>query len=96
MATKKPTRKDESRAILEKDGIRFEDCRVLAFAFDGPGGPEIFHFGLMLDLRRPEYYLFDCWEKMAQVIIPNNDAVSEIVFDIATRADGKKTTPNLI
>lgn len=96
MATKKPTRKEEYRAILEKDGIRFEDCRVLAFTFERAKGPETFHFWLMLDERRPKYYLFDCLEKKAQVIIPNDDAVSEIVCDIATRADGKKTTPNLI
>lgn len=93
---KKTARKDQYRAIMDKAGIRFEDCRVLAFMFERPLGPETFHLWLMLDERRPKYYLFDCWEKTAQVIIPNDYAVSEIVCDIATRADGKKTTPNLI
>jgi len=92
----KTARKDQYRAIMEKDGIRFEDCRVLAFTFERPLGPETFHLWLMLDQRRPKYYLFDCWGKTAQVIIQNDDAVSEIVCDIAIRADGKKTTPNLI
>lgn len=93
---KKTARMEQYRAIMDKAGIRFEDCRVLAFTFERAKGPETFHFWLMLDERRPKYYLFDCWEKTAQVIIPNDDAVSEIVCDIATRADGKKTTPNLI
>lgn len=92
----KSTRKVQYRGILAKAGIRFEDCRVLAFTFERPLGPETFHLHLMNADPRPEYHLFDCWEKTAQVVIPNDAAVSEIVCDIATRADGKKTTPNLI
>ena len=47
------------REIIEKEGRKWDDCKVLAFAFDGPGGPEIFHYELMYPLR-PVYHLFDC------------------------------------
>lgn len=92
----KKSRKDQYRDILENAGIRFEDCTVLAFNFEREKGPEIFHLWLMLDKRRPKYYLFDCWERTAQVVIPKDESISDIVCDIATRADGVKVNPNLL
>ena len=69
----KTAREDQYREILAKAGIRFEDCRVLAFTFERPLGPETFHLHLMNADPRPEYHLFDCWEKTAQIIIPNDE-----------------------
>ena len=93
---KKSTKYEEYREILAKGGIRFEDCLVLAFVFEHEKGPEKFHLWLMLDQRRPKYHLFDCFDKIAQVIVPKEEAITEIICDIANRAGGKRTTPNLI
>lgn len=92
----KSTRKDQYRGILAKAGIRFEDCRVLAFAFERPLGPETFHLHLMNENPRPEYHLFDCLEKTAQIIIPNDEPTAARVQELAEQMGGKKTTPNLI
>lgn len=83
-------RGDQYRAIMEKQGIG--EYRILAFQFEKKK-PETFHIWLMMDPRRPKYYLFDCWEKYAQVIIPKDDAIAEIITDIATRVGGEKITP---
>ena len=93
---KKTARKDEYRAIMDKLGIRFDDCRVLAFAFERPLGPETFHLHLMNADPRPEYHLFDCWEKTAQIIIPNDESTAARIQELAEQVGGKKTTPNLI
>lgn len=90
------TRKDQYRDILKKDRIRFEGCRVLAFTFERPLGPETFHLHLMNADPRPEYHLFDCLEKTAQIIIPNDEPTAARVKDLAEQVGGKKTTPNLI
>ncbi len=92
----KSTRKQTYREILDRDGIRFEDCRVLAFTFERPLGPETFHLHLMNADPRPEYHLFDCLEKMAQIIIPNDEPTAARVQELAEQVGGKKTTPNLI
>ena len=59
------------REIIEKEGRKWDDCKVLAFAFDGPGGPEIFHYELMYPLR-PVYHLFDCSGNVAYVVVPKD------------------------
>lgn len=93
---KKTARKEQYRAIMDKAGIRFEDCRVLAFTFERPLGPETFHLHLMNADPRPEYHLFDCWEKTAQIIIPNDEPTAARVQELAEQVGGHKTTPNLI
>ena len=90
------TRKDQYRAILAKAGIRFEDCRVLAFVFERPLGPETFHLHLMNAHQRPDYHLFDCYENMANVIIPADEQIAARVQELAEQVGGKKTTPNLL
>lgn len=92
----KQTREQEYRDILAKDGIRYEDCRVLAFTFERPLGPETFHLHLMNADPRPEYHLFDCWEKTAQIIIPNDESTAARIQELAEQVGGHKTTPNLI
>ena len=92
----KSTRKDQYRGILAKTGIRFENCRVLAFTFERPLGPESFHLHLMNADPRPEYHLFDCLERTAQIIIPNEETTAARVQELAEQMGGKKTTPNLI
>lgn len=83
------------REILERSGIRFEDCNVLAFAFKEERKPELFHFGLMLHEPRPVYYLFDCWDKYAYVIVPKDEKNAAVIIDIAEKDGGEKRTPNL-
>ena len=92
---KKVSRKDKYRAIMDKDGIRFENCNVLAFAFKHEKRPELFHFGLMLHEPRPVYYLFDCWDKYANVIVPKDEKNAAVIIAIAEKDGGEKTTPNL-
>ena len=83
------------REILERSGIRFEDCNVLAFAFKEEWLPELFHFGLMLHEPRPVYYLFDCWDIYAYVIVPKDEKNSDVIIAIAEKDGGEKRTPNL-
>lgn len=92
----KTPRIEQYRDILAKDGIRFEDCRVLGFAFENPLGAETFHLHLMNAGPRPEYHLFECLEKMAQIIIPKDEPTAARVQELAEQVGGKKTTPNLI
>lgn len=91
----KLTREQVYREILERAGIRFEDCNVLAFAFKQERRPELFHFGLMLHEPRPVYYLFDCWDNYANVIIPKDENNAAVIIAIAEKGGGEKTTPNL-
>lgn len=91
----KATREQVYREILERSGIRFEDCNVLAFAFKQERRPELFHFGLMLHEPRPVYYLFDCFGETAQVIIPNDPENERMCIQLAESCGGSKTTPNL-
>lgn len=93
--TGKTTREQVYREILERIGIRFEDCTVLAFVFKQKFRPESFHFGLMLHEPRPVYYLFDCWEKYANVIVPKDENNAAVIIAIAEKDGGEKTTPNL-
>lgn len=90
----KATRGDQYREILASYGKRLEDCKVLAFVFDGPGGPEIFHYELMYPLR-PVYHLFDCFGNIAQIVVPNDTENEEMAVQLAESCGGEKTTPNL-
>lgn len=90
----KMTRGDQYRSILESYGKRLEDCKVLAFAFETESGPEIFHYELMYPLR-PVYHLFDCFGKIAQIVVPKDLANEEMAVQLAESCGGEKTTPNL-
>ncbi len=90
----KASRRDQYREILASHGKRLEDCKVLAFAFDGPGGPQIFHYELMHPLR-PVYHLFDCFGNIAQIVVPNDPENEEMAVQLAESCGGEKTTPNL-
>lgn len=96
MAAKDKSRKQKYQDVLAAHGRRLEDCKLLAFVFGGIDTPAKFHFWLMLDVRRPKYYLFDNFENYAQIIAPKDDAAIELIRDIAGRAGGKETTPILI
>ena len=94
--SERPPRKEQYRAIVENAGIRFNDCRILAFVFEPPARPETFHLLLMNARPRPEYHLFDCWGKMAQIVIPNDESTAARIQELAEQDGGHKTTPNLI
>ena len=93
-AAKKETRESQYRAILERDGIRYEDCKVLAFAFETDGGPGIFHYKLMRTMYHV-YYIFDCMGNIAQVVSPKNQDIEQKIISLAENVGGKKTTPKL-
>lgn len=93
--TGKTTREQMYREIIEKEGRKWDDCKVLSFAFDGPGGPEIFHYELMMADPRPVYYLFDCFGETAQVIVPNDPENERMCIQLAESCGGSKTTPNM-
>lgn len=82
--------------ILAKNAIRFEDCHVLTFVFEQERQPKLFHYGLMLYEPRPVYFLFDCWDKYANVVVPKDEKNAAIIISIAEQKGGKKTTPNLL
>ena len=88
-------RKDQYRRILENADIRFEDCRISAFMFEYPLGPERFHLHLMNAIPRPDYFLFDCIEQIAQIIFPNDESTAMRIQELAEMVGGHKTTPNL-
>lgn len=96
MAAKDKSRKQKYQDVLAAQGQLLQDCKLLAFVFGGSDTPAKFHFWLMLDVRRPKYYLFDSFENYAQIIAPKDDAAIELIRDIAVRAGGKETTPILI
>lgn len=95
MANKALTREQEYREILTKDGIRFEDCRVLAFVFERERQTEIFHYDLMLREPRPAYHLYDCFGVNANVIVPDDANNAANIIAMAEKIGGHKTTPNL-
>ena len=91
MAKEKKTIKDQYAAILKGKGVSLRDCKVLAFAFEGPGGPEKLHYGVMMSEPRLQYYIFDCWEGRAQVVVPNDDFVIAAIERIVAELGGSKT-----
>ena len=90
--TSKTGRGEQYAAIMEKEGVR--EYKVLSFVFDGPGGPEIFHYELMAPLR-PVYHLFDCYDNTAVVIVPNDPENERMCIQLAESCGGQKITPNL-
>lgn len=90
----KASRGEQYRAILAEYGKRLEDCKVLAFSFEGEGGPALFHYELMHPLR-PVYHLFDASGNVAQVVIPIDAENERMCVELAESCGGEKTTPNL-
>lgn len=91
--TAKSTREQVYREILERAGIRFEDCTVLGFAFEYQMQTELFHYGLMAE--KTDYFVFDCWGKYANVVAPKDEQDAAIIIAVAAKNGGKKITPIL-
>ena len=90
----KLTKETEYKLILEKHhGVSPEDCRVLSFVFEYPIKTELFHYGLMAE--KPDYYLFDCFDKIANVVVPKDETNEAHIILIAEQFGGQKTTPKL-
>ena len=89
----KTTREQIYREIIEKDGRKWDDCKVLSFAFKYQMQTELFHYGLMAE--KPDYFVFDCWEKYAYVIAPKDEKNAAVIIAIAEKDGGEKITPNL-
>ena len=90
MKTAKQTKGEQYRAILESMGIR--EYRILAFVFSDQDAPERFHYKIM-DPLPVNYYLFDCYDKTAVVIIP--PCFEETFVQLAKTLGGQQTMPNL-
>lgn len=75
----KKTLESQYREIFSGCGKRLEDCKVFAFRFDDPSGPERFHFRLM---GRVAYHLFDCVGTLAIVITEDEQNMTEIAASI--------------
>ena len=88
-------REQQYRAILAKENKRLEDYRVVAFTFKDASGPERFHLRLLMTVPGPEYYLFDCFGTMAQVIVRDDPETLKWIQELAGQVGGEKTTPNL-
>lgn len=78
--------------MLER-GINLDDCTVLSFVFKYQMQTELFHYGLMAE--KPDYFVFDCWEKYAHVVVPKDEQNAAVIIAIAAKNGGEKTTPNL-
>ena len=52
-------------------------------------------FERMRKANLAKYYLFDESDKIAHVLVPDDDTNVETVRNIASMAGGQKTTPNL-
>lgn len=89
----KPTREQVYREIMEKEGRKWDDCRVLSFVFEYTMKTELFHFDLMV--QTPVYFLFDCWEKNANVVVPKDEQNAAEIVAIAEKLGGQKTMANL-
>lgn len=87
------TRRDQYREIIEKDGRNWDDCKVLSFVFKYQMQTELFHYGLMAE--KPDYFLFDCWEKYVNVVAPKDEQNAAVIIAIAAKNGGEKTTENL-
>lgn len=87
------TREQMYREIIEKEGRKWDDCKVLSFAFKYQMQTELFHYSLMAE--KPDYFVFDCWEKYANVIVPKDEKNAAVIIAIAEKDGGEKTTPNL-
>lgn len=91
----KTTLGERYRAIMEKDGFGPREWVVLSFSFKSESLPERFHYRLMMAEPRPRYFLFDCYEKTANVIVPNDEQNSDVIKGLAQQLDGESVTPNL-
>lgn len=91
----KRSKADEYKAIMEKNGHGPDEWRVLSFVFENEGKPEHFHIRLLMAIPGPKYWLFDCFDKTANVVVPNDEQNAKWVQEIAELSGGHKTTPNL-
>ena len=68
--------------------VEVDDAYVLSM-LDGDRLREI------IEAEKPDYILFDCWEKYANVVAPKDEQNAADIIAIAAKNGGEKTTPNL-
>ena len=90
----KATASDQYREILARDGMNFDDCKVVAFEFESASGVDVFHFELMYPLR-PVYHIFDGWENVAQIVIPKDAENERMLRQLAESCGGLFVKPRL-
>lgn len=92
--SKRDSKKLQYATILsERYGLRWEDARVLAFRFPDAKGPEKLHYALLF--IGGQYWIFDCWDDIAQVVFPASDTIEQIIKNTAAVCGGIKVTPEL-
>jgi len=90
----KTTLADQYREILAREGKNFDDCKVVAFEFESDYGPEIFHFELTYPLR-PVYHIFDGYDNVAQIVIPQDEENERLLNMLAESCGGTPVKPRL-
>ena len=90
----KATTADQYREILAREGLNFDDCKVVAFEFGSEFGVDVFHFELTYPLR-PVYHIFDGWENVAQIVIPKNAENERMLEQLAESCGGESVKPRL-
>ena len=66
---------------------------VLSFVFYYQMQTELFHYGLMAE--KPDYFVFDSWDKYANIVAKKDERNAAVIIAIAAKNGGEKTTPNL-
>lgn len=89
----KVSKAEQYRDIMEGEGVKWEECVVLSFAFKYQMEVELFHYGLMFE--KPSYYVFDYLEGLANVVAQKDEKNIAKIAAIAEGVGGKRTTPKL-
>lgn len=90
---KKITKGQQYEAILSQKGVSLSDCRVLGFRFpDFPLHAQSFHLRVMC---RVKYFLFDCFDDNAYIVIPKDSTDDDLLKEIAKELRGQPTMVEL-
>ena len=80
------------REIIEKEGRKWDDCKVLAFS--SGRSPELFHYCVMLD-KRALCYLFDGAGKQVYVVTSKAPGDIKVIEEIAAECGWIKSAPDM-
>lgn len=88
----KRTLGSQYKEIIEGRGVKFSDCKILAYSFGTKGGAKALHYALMDG--KIGYILFDCFDDVAQVIVLRGEDTGGIE-ELAVNLGGKEIRPIL-
>lgn len=82
---------EQYREIMAGAGIGPDDWRLMSFVFEDAEAPERFHYRLMAAGFMAFYLMFDCYDNVANVIVPTGEEHARRVQEIAAMFGGRKT-----